>query len=80
MGIEDGKIISSHAEKQETVKELLKQMITEDDEILTILYGKDVTEAEVQEIESYVEEHYEDVEIETHNGKQPIYSYIFAVE
>ncbi|MHA6251336.1 DAK2 domain-containing protein [Oceanobacillus sp. CAU 1775] len=80
MGIEDGKIISSHEDKQETVKELLKQMITEDDEILTILYGEGVTEAEVNELESYVEENYEDIEVEVHNGKQPIYSYIFSVE
>ena len=28
----------------------------------------------------FVEEHYEDVEIEIHNGKQPLYSFIFSIE
>lgn len=80
MGIEDGRIITSNENKQETVKSLLSELITEDDEILTILYGEDVTEEEVAEIETYVEEYFADVEIEVHNGEQPIYSYIFAVE
>ncbi len=55
-------------------------MITEDDEILTILYGEDINQEELDEIEAFVEENFEDVEIEVHNGEQPIYSYIFSVE
>ncbi|MFD1849095.1 DAK2 domain-containing protein [Oceanobacillus bengalensis] len=80
MGIEDGKIKATHPEKQEAVKLLLKEMITEDDEILTILYGEDVTSEEVDELVSYIEESYEDIEIEVHRGDQPIYSYILSVE
>ena len=80
MGLEDGKIITSHENKQEAVKLLLKSLIAEDDEILTILYGEDISESEVAELVNFVEEHYEDIEIETHNGEQPIYSYIFSVE
>lgn len=80
MGIEDGKIITSHESKQEAVKILLNKLITEDDEILTILYGEDISQEEVDEIEAFVEENFEDVEIEIHNGEQPIYSYIFSVE
>nr|WP_285853533.1 DAK2 domain-containing protein [Oceanobacillus luteolus] len=80
MGIEDGKIITSHESKQEAVKLLLNKLITEDDEILTILYGEDISQEEVDEIEAFVEENFEDVEIEIHNGEQPIYSYIFSVE
>jgi len=80
MGIEDGKIVATHEDKQETVKVLLKDMVTEDDEILTILYGKDITQAEVDEIVNYVEQTFEDLEVEVHNGEQPIYSYILAVE
>lgn len=80
MGIEDGKIVVSHEDKQESVKLLLEQLITEDDEILTILYGEDVSEAEANEIVSFVEEKYEDLEVEVHKGEQPIYAYIFSVE
>lgn len=80
MGIEDGKIVTSHANKEEAVKRLLKNIISKDDEILTILYGEDVTEEEVNTIEAFVESNFEDIEIEIHHGEQPIYSYIFSVE
>jgi hypothetical protein len=80
MGIEDGKIVTSHENKQEAVKLLLDELITEDDEILTILYGEDITEREVKQIEEYVEVTYKDIEVEVHNGEQPIYSYILSVE
>ncbi|WP_284139910.1 MULTISPECIES: DAK2 domain-containing protein [unclassified Virgibacillus] len=80
MGIEDGKIKATHSDKLETAKLLLEEMIEEDDEILTILYGEDVQAEEVKQLEAYIEATFEDVEIEIHNGKQPIYSYIFSVE
>ncbi|MFD1038028.1 DAK2 domain-containing protein [Virgibacillus byunsanensis] len=80
MGIADGKIITSHQDKTEAVKLLLKEMITEDDEILTILQGEDVSDEEVKELVNYLEDIYEDVEVEVHHGNQPIYSYIFSVE
>ena len=80
MGIADGQIKSTHKNRLEAVKLLLDELITEDDEILTILQGEEAEESEVKELQTYVENTYEDVEIETHNGKQPIYSYIFSVE
>ncbi|MGP4106941.1 DAK2 domain-containing protein [Virgibacillus sp. L01] len=80
MGIADGKIKGSNQDKIETVKLLLNEMITVDDEILTILQGEDASDEEVELIEKYIEETYEDVEIEIHIGNQPIYSFIFSVE
>ncbi|WP_087972949.1 DAK2 domain-containing protein [Oceanobacillus rekensis] len=80
MGIDEGKIVVTHKEKAEAAKLLLKEIISDNDEILTILYGDDVDDTEVKALVTYVEETYEDVEVEVHNGKQPIYSYIFSVE
>ncbi|SHF50542.1 DAK2 domain-containing protein [Ornithinibacillus halophilus] len=80
MGINDGKITATHADKFETVKLLLNELITEDDEILTVLQGEDVSDSEVEELTQYVEDTFEDIEIEIHKGNQPIYSYIFSVE
>ncbi|MFD1018131.1 DAK2 domain-containing protein [Thalassobacillus hwangdonensis] len=81
MGILDGKIKSTNKDKIEAVQELLKQMIDEDeDEILTILRGEEATDEEVEAIEAFIEENFEDIEVETHQGDQPIYSYIFSVE
>ncbi len=81
MGIDEGNISATDPDKLTAAKSLLKQMIDEDeDEILTILYGEDVNASEVEELETFVEEHFEDLEVEVHEGGQPIYSYIFAIE
>lgn len=80
MGLGDGKIVASHEHKQETAKSLLREIISDDDEIVTILFGEDITENEAAEIAAFIEEHYDEIEVELHHGKQPIYSYIFSVE
>ncbi|MGB8001132.1 MAG: DAK2 domain-containing protein [Anaerobacillus sp.] len=80
MGISDGKIVVSEPSRLEVAKALLKSMITEDDEIVTIIYGEDAEKEEAENLVSYVEEHFDEVEVELHEGKQPIYAYIVSVE
>ncbi|GGJ86344.1 phosphatase [Lentibacillus kapialis] len=80
MGLADGSIKATSQDKIETVKALLAEMITRDAEILTILQGEDASDEDVEAIKKYIEDEYEDVEIEVHEGNQPIYSFIFAVE
>jgi len=80
MGIADGKIIVSEKDKLAVTKKLLAEMLDEDAEILTVIFGEDTTEEEVDEIVAYVEETYPDVEVEVHEGGQPLYPFIFAIE
>jgi uncharacterized protein len=80
MGILDGKIITSNRDRLETAKQLLAEMIDEENEIVTILYGQDAPQEEVDQLVEYVEEQFDHVEVEVHEGKQPLYSYIFSVE
>ncbi|MBD7964331.1 DAK2 domain-containing protein [Fictibacillus norfolkensis] len=80
MGISEGKILTSKTDKQEVTKELLSNMLDEDSEIVTIIYGEDSSEEEAQELAEFIEEKFPDVEAEIHNGKQPIYSFILSVE
>ncbi len=80
MGIFDGKIMVSESSRFEVAKELLQSMIGEDDEIITIIYGEDTDKEEAESLVTFIEEHYEDVEVELHEGKQPIYPYIVSVE
>lgn len=80
MGIADGKIVAKSKEKVQSAQELLGKMIDEDTEILTIIKGEEAQEEELEAIVSFVEENYEDVEVEVHDGKQPLYSFIFSVE
>ncbi|MFD0771052.1 DAK2 domain-containing protein [Bacillus sp. CGMCC 1.60114] len=80
MCIADGKIVSTDAGKLEAAKKLLENMLDEDAEILTVLQGEDASEEEVAALVAFVEEKFEEVEVEVHNGNQPIYSFIFSVE
>lgn len=80
MGIAEGKIVVKNKDKGKVAEDLLSQMLDEDSEILTIIYGEDISEEEVNKLSQFVEEHYEDVEVEIHNGRQPLYSFIFSIE
>ncbi|MDL4840022.1 DAK2 domain-containing protein [Aquibacillus rhizosphaerae] len=80
MGLADGKIKVNDKDKLTVIKQLLSEMIEEDDEIITILQGEDGSEQEVKEIESYINDTFEELELEVHKGNQPIYSYIFSIE
>lgn len=80
MGISDGEIVVSVKERIEATKTLLEKIIDEDSEIVTIFYGANTTEEEVEILEEYIEELNEDVEVEPIEGNQDIYSYIIAVE
>lgn len=80
MGILNGKIIGTAEDQLSAAKMLLAEMIGEDDEIVTILYGEDASQEEAEELEAFLSEKYEDIEVEVHNGKQPLYSYIVSAE
>lgn len=81
MGIAHKKIVCCHKHKINTLMELLDDLIDEDSSIITILYGKDVTEEEVEECKKRVEEKYDgDFDIEIIEGGQPVYSFFLSVE
>ncbi|MGG1247158.1 DAK2 domain-containing protein [Bacillus spizizenii] len=80
MGILNGTIIGTAEDQLSAAKMLLSEMIGEDDEIVTILYGEDASQEETEELEAFLSEKYEEIEVEVHNGKQPLYSYIVSAE
>ncbi|MCY7868880.1 DAK2 domain-containing protein [Bacillus spizizenii] len=79
MGILNGTIIGTAEDQLSAAKMLLSEMIGED-EIVTILYGEDASQEEAEELEAFLSEKYEEIEVEIHNGKQPLYSYIVSAE
>lgn len=80
MGISEGKIVESNSDLLAASKRLLDQMLDEESEILTVLYGQDTSKQDVDLLAKYVGESFPDVELEIHNGKQPLYNFIFAAE
>ncbi|VDG97458.1 dihydroxyacetone kinase [Lysinibacillus sphaericus] len=80
MAISNGKITVATPSLETTMKSLIDDMITEDDEIVTVIYGEDVSEQDAKQMVAYIEGQFEHVEIELYNGKQPLYPYILSVE
>ncbi len=80
MGISEGKIVISDASLERVTEELAKKLIDEDTEIVTILFGEDVTESDAEKLGEFIESLNGEVEVEIHNGKQPLYPYIISVE
>lgn len=80
MGILNGKIVETASDQLTAAKKLIAGMIDEDSEIVTVIKGEDAPEEEAEELSAFISETYEDVEVEVHDGKQPLYSYILAVE
>lgn len=80
MGIFDGDIVVVDKNVINTAKELLQKMIDDDSEIVTILYGEDVENEIVDQLVEFIEEKFSDVEVEVHEGNQPLYPFIFSVE
>lgn len=80
MGLIEDKIVSSKSNQLTTVTELLNEMLAEDSEILTVIIGQDAEQAVTDNMINWIEERYPDVEVEVHEGGQPIYQYFFSVE
>ncbi|HDG4787288.1 TPA: fatty acid kinase catalytic subunit FakA [Staphylococcus aureus] len=80
MGLIEDKIVSSQSDQLTTVTELLNEMLAEDSEILTVIIGQDAEQAVTDNMINWIEERYPDVEVEVHEGGQPIYQYFFSVE
>lgn len=80
MGIDDDGIKSVSTDLLTATKELLAGMVDEDSELISIYYGADVTEADAKAFEEYVEDTYNDCDVEFNYGGQPIYYYILSVE
>ena len=71
-------VISKSAENG--AKELLKKIVTEEAEMISIYYGEDVTQKEAENIKRYAEKNFPNCDIELQRGGQPLYYYIISVE
>ena len=80
MGIGDKTILSVGKDIESTTIDMLSQLIDDDSELISVYYGEDVTEEQVNSLTAKLEEAYPDLDLEVHSGGQPIYYYIVSVE
>ena len=80
IGLHNGQIEFSGHSVRDVVLEMMKEIITDEDELITVYYGADVSEEDAKNIAEEIESQYEDCDVEYHNGGQPLYYYLISVE
>lgn len=80
MALSEGKIVLSTPALKDAAEKVIVDLVDEDSEIVTIIYGENTTEENANALASFIEERYPDVEVEIFNGKQGLYPYIISVE
>ena len=80
IGLHNGQIEFSGHSVHDVVLEMMKQIITDEDELITVYYGADVKEEDAKAISQEIEAQYDYCDVECHNGGQPLYYYLISVE
>lgn len=80
IGIIDGKLKIATTDLQTASIEMLKKMVNDESEIVTILFGEGASEKDANKLAQAIENLDLDLEVEIHNGGQPVYPFLIAVE
>ena len=80
LGMIEGKIVISHPDRFDVSLATLKSMINEDSEIVTIIVGEEGSTEEAEKLEQALVEWHDELEVEIHQGDQPVYPYLFSAE
>jgi DAK2 domain fusion protein YloV len=80
LGLVEDEIVSSGKTLFEVARVTLDKMEWKKHDLVTIFYGEDTKQEEVERLENWLKEENPNVEVEVHPGRQPLYYYIFGVE
>lgn len=80
MGLVDGKIVITNPDRATATLDMVKAMLDEDSELVTIIYGADATESDANELAEAIQKLDDELEIEIHEGDQPVYPFLISVE
>ncbi len=80
MGIGDAGILSVGADMEQTLIDMVDQLVTDESGIISLYYGEEVSGEDASALAEKLQEKYADIEVEVNNGGQPVYYYILSVE
>jgi DAK2 domain fusion protein YloV len=80
IGIMEGKVAAAGESKEQVLLAVIEAMVEEDDGIISVIYGADVGQAEVEAIEREIKAKYPDMDTEFLSGGQPLYYFYVSVE
>ena len=76
----EGKLVASVSSVEQGVLELLDKAKADEHELVTLIYGEDISQNEANRIGDAVRQAHPTLEIEMQNGGQPHYQFIISIE
>ena len=80
IGLHNGKIEYAGESVHDVAVEMMKAIVSDDDELITVYYGADTTKEEAEALTSEIGALYGNCDVECHQGGQPLYYYLISVE
>ncbi len=80
MGIVDGDISTVGDDLVETAIQMVQKMLDEDSEAITIIYGDGADQALAEKVQDGILKLDDELEVEIHEGDQPVYPFLISVE
>ena len=80
LGILDGDIAVVTKKVYDAALEAVSQMLDDDSEIVTIIFGEELKQKDADKLAAAILAIDDNLEVEIHDGQQPLYPYLLAVE
>ncbi|MCE5344184.1 MAG: DAK2 domain-containing protein [Eubacteriales bacterium] len=80
IGLYNGKVTVTGHDVHDVAFELMQKIVTEDDELITVYYGKDIIHDVAQTLTNEIADQFDNCDVEIHMGGQPLYYYLISVE
>ena len=80
MGIGDKGILSVGKDMEQVTMEMIREMVTDDQELISIYYGSDIKEEDAESLREKVADEFGACDVELQFGGQPIYYYVISAE
>lgn len=80
IGILDGKILSVGKKINEVTLDLIKNAEADEFDTVTLLRGEDLSKKDFEKLTNKIEQKFPSLEVDPHDGGQPLYPIVFSLE
>ena len=80
IGMHNGKIEYCGNSVHDVVLDMMKAVVTDDAELITVYYGADTTKEDAEQVAAEIADQYPNCDVDCLLGGQPLYYYLISVE
>ncbi|MBQ8451530.1 MAG: DAK2 domain-containing protein [Clostridia bacterium] len=80
IGLGEKKIVTKGNDVSKVTEDTIEKLMTDEVSTVSLFYGNDVNPADAGKLVETLQEKYPDLEIDCHEGNQPIYYYLISLE